>query len=230
LDIEEGKPTMGMKRVTLTRPQVAALLSMTEAEVRRLDGDRLHPAKGSDGSWLYRPEEIVGLLRHFQVAEMPGSGPQIVSAEGETASAAFSRFEAGENPARVVMDLKLNPLLVSDLKTTYDGMTGALTVPAKIRAEIAVLGGRPIRTVDDLLAIVNLLVRARAQRQETEAAPDPSEDVDFGNVVDPATGQKRVLTEKESEELLAALLAKWAGKPDGEGKKAGDPAEPMGRG
>jgi hypothetical protein len=161
---------------------------------------------------------------------MPGSGPQIVSAEGETASAAFSRLEAGENPARVVMDLKLNPLLVSDLKKTYDAMTGALTVPGTVRAEIAILVGRPIRTVDDLMAIVNLLVRARAPRQGTEAAPASSEDVDFGSVVDPATGQKRVLTEKESEELLAALLAKWTKNPDGEGKKAGSPAEPIGGG
>lgn len=197
------------KQVALRRPQVAALLSMSEVEVRRLDGDRLHPRKAGDGSYLYAPEEVVGLLRRLLRADEPGHGGAAgaVSADGEIASAAFSRFEAGQGAARIVIDLKLNPLLVQDLRRTYDAMTGELAVSARVRTEIERLVGRPVRTGDELLALLAPLGRSR---KPLMAEPVATEDDGFGTVVDPATGQPRPLSREESASGVTSLVDKWA--------------------
>jgi hypothetical protein len=80
------------KQAALRRPQVAALLSMSETEVRRLDGDRLHPRKAADGSYLYAPEEVVGLLRRLLrgAAETPESSTRDVLGAFMDSSVAYN--------------------------------------------------------------------------------------------------------------------------------------------
>lgn len=197
------------KQVALRRPQVAAILSISEAEVRRLDGDRLHPRKSGDGSYIYAPEEVVGLLRRLLRADEAGHDgvSTAVSADGEVASAAFSRFERGDGSARVIIDLKLNPLLVQDLRRTYDGMTGELAISAKVRTEIERLFGKPIKNGDELLAMVTQLGRSR---RPMVAEPAVAEDDGFGTVVDPATGQPRPLSKEESAHGVTSLVDKWS--------------------
>jgi hypothetical protein len=202
---------MGNKRTTLSRPQVAALLSMTEGEVRRLDGDRLHPHKGADGGWLYRPEEVAGILRQFLLATSPGSGggvDMVTSAEGGIAADAFSRFEKGEGAARVVISMRLNPMLVRDLRRTYDGMTRELTVSAADRHEIERLVGRPIAGARDIVAIIAQIARSSPGRTTLDSSPP--DDEDYGAVVDPETGEKRVLTKEEAERSMSALAKLWS--------------------
>jgi hypothetical protein len=200
---------MGNKRITLSRPQVAALLSMTEGEVRRLDGERLHPHKGPDGGWLYRPEEVAGVFRQLVFAASVGSTSGVdlaTSAEGGIAADAFSRFERGEGAARVVIDLRLNPMLVRDLRRTYDGMTRDLTVSSAERQELERFVGRPIATGRDIIAMISQIAKLRSSPGRT--MPDASvleEDEDYGAVVDSETGEKRALTKEEAERSIALL-------------------------
>lgn len=46
------------KSKLLTRAQAAALLGVTERELRARDGKDFHPVHRQDGSWLYEPAEI----------------------------------------------------------------------------------------------------------------------------------------------------------------------------
>lgn len=204
---------MGNKRTTLSRPQVAALLSMSEGEVRRLDGDRLHPHKGSDGGWLYRPEEVAGVLRQLLLVASAGvtAGIDLVtSAEGGIAADAFSRFERGDGAARVVIDLRLNPMLVRDLRRTYDGMTRELTISSVDRQELERLVGGPIAGTRDIISIISQLARSR--NVSGRAVPDASarELEDYGEVVDPETGEKRALTKEETERSMSLLTTRWS--------------------
>jgi hypothetical protein len=182
---------------------------MSEVEVRRLDGDRLHPRKAGDGSYLYAPEEVVGLLRRLLRADEPRHDGDVgaVSADGEIASAAFSRFEMGQGAARIVTDLKVNPLLAQDLRRTYDAMTGELAVSAKVRTELERLVGKPIKNGDELLS---LLARLAGFRRPVVAEPASAEDEGFGTVVDAATGQPRSLSREESANGVTSLVDKWS--------------------
>jgi hypothetical protein len=213
---------MGNKRTTLSRPQVAALLSMTEGEVRRLDGDRLHPHKGADGGWLYRPEEVAGVLRQLAIVAGAGSASGIdmaASAEGGIAADAFSRFEKGEGAARVVIDLRLNPMLVRDLRRTYDGMTRELTVSATDRQEIERLVGRPIVGARDIIAVLSQLARSRSSAARAMPEATLPGDEDYGAVVDPKTGEKRILTKEDAERNMSSLTRLWS-SGEGAGPKS----------
>jgi hypothetical protein len=222
---------MGNKRTTLSRPQVAALLSMTEGEVRRLDGDRLHPHKGADGGWLYRPEEVTGVLRQLALVASAGSGPgvdMVTSAEGGIAADVFSRLEKGEGAARVVIDMRLNPTLVRDLQRTFHTMTRELTISSADRQEIERLVGRPIAGVRDIIAVISQFARSRSSSERAMPGASLPVDEDYGAVIDPETGERRVLTKADAEQSMSSLTKLWSsGESSGE-KAAAVPTEGQG--
>jgi hypothetical protein len=193
-------------------------LSLSEAEVRRLDGERLHPSKGSDGGWRYAVEEVVGLLRHLLRAEGRDHHgvPGVVSTDGETAAAAFARFEKGEGAARIVIDLKLNPRLAIDLRTTFDEMTGALALDAKTRREIEGIFGSRITSGAQLVkCLAQAVSRSVAPTHASSTLVD--DEMDFGTVVDVTTGQVRPLTKEESQRAATSLAERNA-RPSKDGE------------
>lgn len=196
------------KKIMLSRPQVAALASMTDAEVRRLDEDVLHPIRGRDGSWLYQPERVIELLRKRWLSQPRpgGEATYVVSAPGEIASRVFVRFDNGEGPAQVVIGERLNPFLVAELRQTFDHMTGSLSVPGKIKKEIESILGTRVDSGPELVEqLKEQARRSAAPTRTSERGTLRVEEDDFGSIIDPTTRTVRPLTREEVEKRLAAL-------------------------
>ena len=130
---------MASTATLLTRRQVAALLGVSEGEIKARDNVTFHPIKGADGSWRYPPEEVAAILRGL-VVDDSGAEPN-----GAVCAAAFELFEAGKNLPSVVITLKQPPALVRSLRSEYDVMAASLTVTPTSVARIAQVLGTPIR-------------------------------------------------------------------------------------
>ena len=178
---------MGTNATLLTRRQAAALLGVTETEVRARDNVTFHPTKAPDGSWRYQPEEVAAVLRGVSGGE-PGVEPN-----GAVAAAAFESFRDGKSLADTVISLKQAPAVVRDLRAEYDAMVACLTIDGSSLETLAkVLRNRP-RDAAHLVEIATALAEL-AQREYQRGYDDGLADAtDCGEIVDPKTGQKSAL-------------------------------------
>jgi hypothetical protein len=93
--------------------------------------------------------------------------------------------------------MKLNPLLVQDLKRTYDEMAGALTIDPRSRLELERILQSKVLSGEQLVKkLAQVVLQPRAAAPAAAAA---EEDLDFGTVVGPATGKVRALSREDSE-------------------------------
>jgi hypothetical protein len=98
---------------TLTRQNVAAILGVSVAKVRRMEGKELHPSF-VDGKWLFDVVEV----RRLQ------SAPKRASTDGEVAAEVFERFDTGQSIRQIVRECKLAPELVFNLYRYWDTSLG----------------------------------------------------------------------------------------------------------
>jgi hypothetical protein len=181
----------------LTRRQTAALLGITEAEVKTRDNEAFHPIKGPDGSWRYPPEEVAAVLRGV-VAGDPGADPS-----GATCAAAFELFQSGKKLPDVVITLKQPPTLVRHMRAEYDQMAGSLTIAPESVAAVAQALSQPIRDEANLVEILAGLgdrIRGEYHRGFDAGLAEAN---DLGEIVDLATGKKRPLRAEDLGERKA---------------------------
>jgi hypothetical protein len=201
---------MGSNSILLSRRQTAAILGVTEAEVKARDNVTFHPTKGNDGSWRYQPEEVAAVLRGVAGGE-PGLQPN-----GAVCSAAFESFRDGKSLPEVVIVLKQSPGVIRELRTEYDAMAACLTLgPASLDRMAEILRARP-RDEAHLVELV-LDLRGRVQREYQRGHEDGlAEANDLGEIVDPSTGQKRRLERYDIENAAKKTATHWpGGKPSG---------------
>lgn len=168
--------------IKLTRRQVAAVLAISEAEVRSKDNEILHPTKGSDGSWVYAAEEVGFVARG-------GDSPANVPPTGATCAMAFELFAAGKSMSEVVIALKQQPAAVRTLRAEYDSMVGCLTLSKATVMLLEKASRSSVRDEQQLLDLIGGL------RRECEAAYQEgySDAGDWGEVLDPRTGKMKPL-------------------------------------
>jgi hypothetical protein len=155
---------------------VAEVFGLDEARVAQLDGRELHPIRRSDGSWTYEPREVGAL-----VAGQTVSGP--------VTARAFEMFVAGKSDADVVIATLQPARRIRELRQEYDEMSGCLTIDrARVARLSAALGVSAIPTAEELVTTVTsgLASRWRSGFEEGRAEVE-----DFGEVVNPATGERR---------------------------------------
>jgi hypothetical protein len=203
---------MATTATLLSRRQVAALLGVTEAEVRTRDNLTFHPTKAADGSYRYEPQEVAAVLRGVAGGE-PGAEPS-----GAVCGAAFELFKDAKSLPEAVIALKQVPSVIRGLRVEYDAMTSCLTIgQPSIETLAKILRGRP-RDEAHLVELTTALseqVQAEYRRGHEAGLADAS---DLGEIVDPSTGQKRPLGQADIVAATRSVAERWAA-PASEDKK-----------
>jgi hypothetical protein len=195
----------------LTRRQVAALLGVSEGEIKARDNMAFHPVKGADGSWRYPPEEVAAILRGLVVGDS-GAEPN-----GAVCAAAFELFQAGKNLPAVVIALKQPPALVRNLRSEYDVLAASLTVTPASVAHIAQVLEAPIPDEAQLVLLIADLRERFGQEYQRGYDAGLADANDLGEIVDPITGKPRPLKPDDVAAGAKAVEERWGrtdqGKP-----------------
>ena len=203
---------MASTATLLTRRQVAALLGVTEAEVKTRDNVTFHPTKAPDGSYRYEPQEVAAVLRGTVDGE-PGA-----ETTGAVCSAAFELFRDGKSLPDAVIMLKQPPAVIRGLRGEYDQMATCLTIgPSALEPLANLLRGRP-RDETHLVELVSALSERLRDEYRRGHEDGVAEATDLGEIVDPASGQKRPLGQADIVAATRSEAEHW-GAPAGEGKK-----------
>jgi hypothetical protein len=113
----------------LTRTEVAALLRVSIATVRRLQGSALHPSRNEDGRYLFDPEEVDRVL----TSRPPPAEPRPRDAPGQLAAEAFKLFRDGIDPRDAVICLERPPAEVEELYAGWQRMGESLVISTRTR-------------------------------------------------------------------------------------------------
>jgi hypothetical protein len=195
---------MAVSPVHLTRRQVAALLGVSETDVKARDGEAFHPAKGPDGSWRYLPEEVSAAIRG--TLHSLGSSQQT---PGSVCADAFTAFQSGKDLAETVILLKQAPEIVRSLRSEYDSMVKTLTIPGAATAALEKLTGRTIQSGQELAAVLAELPE-RIEVEFLRGYQAGSQDADdFGELVDVSSGERRTVSRQETESNLRIVQERW---------------------
>jgi hypothetical protein len=199
---------MGTSATLLTRRQVAALLGITESEVKARDNETFHPVKGPDGSWRYPADVVANVLRGFSGVHVDQEPP------GAICAAAFELFQKGTKLPDVVISLKQQPTLIRTLRTEYDSMAKTLTVGAEALVTLGKLAQSPIHDAAELVALLERLGDRLHSEYERGFKDGLSESRDFGEIVDPDSGIKRPLVTADLAIHTKNAEERWAGKKE----------------
>jgi hypothetical protein len=206
-----------MGNAKLTRSQAAAVLKLTEDDLKQRDGRDLHPQRGRDGSWLYEVSEVTALLT--------GAATTSATAEHDVLTAAsFELFEKHVPLQRVAIQLKKSATTIMTLRKEYDALTGTLSFSREHRDRLMMVLGVPMHDPNQVIdRIAALAARVRGIGSGAAASPDEEAGLDFGEVVDPATGERRSISPENAEEAVATLRARWREKA---GASSGPESQP----
>jgi hypothetical protein len=201
---------MGSNSSLLSRRQTAALLGVSEAEVKARDNVTFHPTKANDGSWRYQPEEVAAVLRGVS------GGEPDVQPNGAVCAAAFESFRDGKSLPDTVISLKQSPAVIRQLRADFDAMAACLTLgPASLDRLAEVLRTRPKdeQHMVELVSELNGRLRHEYERGHEDGLAEAS---DLGEIVDLSTGQKRRLDRNDIEDAAQKTAEHWSSsKPSG---------------
>jgi len=195
---------MGNMAVMLTRRQVAALLAVSEEDVKGRDGEAFHPVKGRDGSWRYPPEEVAVVMRGGY-AVGPGFDPS-----GAVCSAAFKLFKESTTLVDVVIALAQTPTVVRGLRAEFDNLVGGLVLSAEIVAGAEKVLGVSIRNDREFTSLIGALERRLASEFDRGYIAGTADANDLGEIVDPATGARRSISGADAAAGLRAAQQRWS--------------------
>lgn len=116
----------------LTRGEVATILRVSIATVRRWQGKDLHPRRDDDGMYLFDPQEVQALRARRPAPPEPCECRD----PGELAAEAFKLFRDGVDQRDVVIALKRPPQEIEQLYIAWERMGGALFVSEKVYGQL----------------------------------------------------------------------------------------------
>jgi hypothetical protein len=135
----------------LTRGEVAAVLRVSIATVRRWQTRELHPRRDDTGMYLFDPAEVEA-LRSSRPAPPE---PRACTEAGELASEAFKMFRDGVDVRDVVIALKKPPDEIETLYAQWERMGGAVVFSEKVRGQLERLVAHRAIPAEVLEAIEN---------------------------------------------------------------------------
>jgi hypothetical protein len=116
----------------LTRSEVAALLRVSIATVRRLQGRDLHPARSGDGPYLFDPNEVEQVRANRPLPPEP----RTCADPGELAAEAFKLFREGVDVRDVVIALRRPPGEVAELYASWERMGDSIVISPKLKTHL----------------------------------------------------------------------------------------------
>jgi hypothetical protein len=189
-----------MGNAKLTRSQAAAVLKLTEDEIKARDGRDLHPQRGRDGSWFYDSAEVTALLTDAAATSASVE-------EGTLTAASFELFEQGVPLQRVAILMKKSATTIMSLRKQYDMLAGTISFSRANRDRLAAILGMPLGNVGAVIErIADLASRARGA--EAHGRQDDEGD-DLGELVDPETGARSAISAESADQAVATLRARW---------------------
>jgi hypothetical protein len=117
-DVREGEAVMA----TITRNEVASMLGVSVATVRRMEGKSLHP-RMVDGAWRFEVDEVKNIQR------APNSVVKRSPSEGEVAAEIFRRFDEGQSLRQIVRECRQPPSVVRILHQEWAAPLGKTSNP-----------------------------------------------------------------------------------------------------
>ncbi|MDX2087876.1 MAG: hypothetical protein SFX73_08500 [Kofleriaceae bacterium] len=175
---------------------MAELLGFSDRDVAKMDGRQLHPTRAPDRVWRYDLAEVRAVLDK----RGPSTHVEVPEPDGETTAAVFTLFAARRPLTKVVVATKQPARVVSHLRALYDDMRGSLTIPGSVLAELRELLRSELKQPSDLAPAIRAAFELRLEEGRADA-------LDFGQVLDPSTGQLRPVTAQkdsaQSDEVAA---------------------------
>jgi hypothetical protein len=111
--VREGETVM----TTITRNEVARMLRVSVATVRRMEGKSLHP-RLIDGAWRFEVDEVNRIQR------ASNSVSKRVPSEGQIAAEIFRRFDEGQSLRQIVRECRQLPKVVQALYEEWNTPLG----------------------------------------------------------------------------------------------------------
>jgi hypothetical protein len=158
----------------LTRKQTSELLGCSYTRCMRLeaagylipinandadDTTRRRYGSGRQPTVVYRSADVMRVLEHAEFAP---------STHGYIAARAFALFREDKPPADIVVTLKVSPEHARKLHSEFLSMTEQLVIPARILADLKILGFGEV-TAENLVATLDRVLR----RARVAAAQKP---------------------------------------------------------
>lgn len=146
-----------------------------------MHGNELHPWQEKDRRWRYRPAEVARAILLRNAADP--------HTEGKVAAQAFAMFQQQSSLAEVVIATEQPATAVKQLFADYAELTGAILLSAENVATLREAAGLQATASGDALASAAASEIARRYTQGLEDGRAEAED--FGEIVDPKTGERR---------------------------------------
>ena len=116
----------------ITRGEVAELMHVSVATVRRLQASELHPRRSPEGVYLFDPREVEEAR-----ARRPPPPERVVCCEpGELAAEAFKLFRDGVDVRDAVIALRRPPAEVEALSADWERLGDMLFVSQRVRWQL----------------------------------------------------------------------------------------------
>jgi hypothetical protein len=159
--------------VQLTRGDVATIVGVSIATIRRLEGKELHPQRSAEGVYLFDPREV----EVVRARRSPPPVPRHCRDEGELAAEAFTLLRDGVDVRDVVIALRRPATEIAALYAEWERMGGTLVISPALHAQLArmvrhrLLAGGILEAIEEndalsLRDLVSKAIQAQARRQE----------------------------------------------------------------
>lgn len=181
-----GKSTNHSTTRKLSRAQVAKVLGVQDHEVAAMDGHQLHPARSSSRVWQYDVDEVGAVLQQRAAISKAPAEP-----DGATTAAVFALFEAKKTLPKIVVATQQPLSVVVDLRNKYDEWHRSITITASGVRRLCALLGQEFHKARELYPAVRRALEARLEEGRADC-------LDFGEVLDPVTGQLRPVGPKKT--------------------------------
>lgn len=149
-DSRSGDIPAGMNDF-LTRSEVATVLRVSIATVRRWQGKELHPCRDDAGMYLFDPQEVEAI----RASRPPPPEPRPCKDPGDLAAEAFKLFRDGVDVRDVVISLQRPPGEIWALYEHWETMGNALVLSDEVHAQLSRLARHGLLADTVLEAIEN---------------------------------------------------------------------------
>ena len=187
-----GKSTNHSTTRRLSRAQVAKVLGVQDHEVAAMDGRQLHPTRSKCRVWQYDADEV-GAVMQQRTATLP---KPTAEPDGASTAAVFALFAAKRSVPKVVVATQQPLSVVADLRYKYDEWHRSITLTASAIRQLCALLGQEFHTLQELFPAVRRALEARLEEGRADC-------LDFGEVLDPVTGQLRPVGPKKPATAVA---------------------------
>jgi hypothetical protein len=134
----------------LLRSEVAAILRVSVATVRRMEGRNLHPQRSEEGFYLFDPGEV----ETARAQRPPAPEPREFRDPGELAAEAFKLLRDGVNIRDRVIALPRPPTEIETLYADWERMGNGLVISPRVRSQLERMARHRLRLDAEIMEMI----------------------------------------------------------------------------